>query len=78
MLNESAKLSYLNELIHRKQTGAEKGVLDSADIDFYRREYERFTRELESAYGESTLPEAPTGRAALSDLLVRLRLNEEC
>ncbi len=78
VLNESAKLSYLNELIHRKQTGAEKGVLDSADIDFYRREYERFTRELESAYEESTLPEAPTGRAALSDLLVRLRLNEEC
>lgn len=76
MLNESAKLKYLDELIHRKQTGAEKGVLEAADMDFYRAEYQRLTKELERAYEESHLPEMPTGRAALSDLLVRLRLNE--
>ncbi len=74
ILNESAKLSYLNELIVRKQTGAEKGILDSADLEFYRGEYERLTKELERAYDESTLPETPVGRAALNDLLVRLRL----
>ena len=74
VLNESAKLRYLDELIHRKQTGAEKGVLDEADGVFYQAEYERLTRELESAFEESQLPEMPSGRAALSDLLVRLRL----
>jgi hypothetical protein len=76
ILNESAKLSYLHELIHRKQTGAEKGVLDAADMEFYRVEYERLTSELEQAFEESTLPEMPSGRAAINDLLIRLRLND--
>jgi predicted nucleotidyltransferase len=76
ILNESAKLIYLNELIHRKLTGAEKGVLDAADMEFYRVEYERLTSELERAFEESTLPETPTARASINDLLVRLRLND--
>jgi uncharacterized protein len=76
ILNESAKLSYLNELVHQKQTGAEKGVLETTDMEFYRGEYERLTKELEGAYEESTLPEMPSGRDALNDLLVRLRLRE--
>lgn len=76
ILNESAKLGYLDELIHRKQTGAEKGVLDAADMEFYQGEYERLTKELERSYEESKLPEIPSGRSALNDLLVRLRLRE--
>lgn len=76
ILNESAKLSYLDELVHRKQTGAEKGALDGADMAFYRSEYERLTQELERSYEASSLPEMPTCRAALNDLLVRLRLRE--
>ena len=76
LLNESAKLSYLDELIHRKQTGTEKGVLDAADMEFYQGEYERLTKELERVYEESKLPEMPSSRGALSDLLVRLRLRE--
>lgn len=74
ILNESAKLSYLDELIHRKQTGAEKGVLNVTDIEFYRTEYERLTRDLEQAHAKSTVPEMASGRKALSDLLVRMRL----
>lgn len=76
VLNESAKLSYVDELLHRKRTGAEKGVLDGAEVELYRSEYERLTRELEGAYEESKLPEMPTGRDALNDLLIRLRLRE--
>ena len=76
ILNESATLSYLDELVHRKRTGAEKGVLDATDIEFYRDEYDRMTRALGRAYEESTLPEMPSGRAAVNDLLVRLRLND--
>lgn len=76
ILNESAKLSYLNELIDRKRTGLEKGVLDAANTEFYRSEYERLTKELERAYEESKLPESPTCRNAISDLLIRLRLKD--
>ncbi len=74
ILNGSAKLSYLDDLIHQKKTGAEKGVLDAADMEFYQGEYERLTKELEDAFEKSKLPEMPTGRDALNDLLVRLRL----
>ena len=73
-LNEAAKLPYVDELIHRKLAGAEKERLADADLEFHRREYERLRAELESAYAASRLPEAPTGGAALHDLLVRLRL----
>ena len=76
VLNESTKLSYLDELIHRKQTGAEQTILDAADIEHYRKEYNRLTQELEIAYTDSTLPDMPSSRAGLNDLLVRLRLND--
>jgi len=76
VLNETARLSYIDELIEKKMTGAEKGVLDAADLSFYRKEYERLTLELESRHAASKLPELPTGREALNDLLVRLRLGE--
>ncbi|MGB7343592.1 MAG: nucleotidyltransferase domain-containing protein [Pirellulaceae bacterium] len=73
-LNEDAKLSYIDDLIAQKLSGQEKGTLDSADVGCYESEYHRLTSELEEAYNESTLPELPAGRDALSDLLVRLRL----
>ena len=41
---------------------------------FHRREYERLRGELEARYQASSLPEAPSARPALNDLLVRLRL----
>lgn len=74
LLNQSAKLSYLDDLIEIKQTGAEKGELQASDVEFYRREYERLLKELEDSYQQSQLPEMPSSRAALNDLLVRLRL----
>lgn len=40
------------------------------------REYERLRAELEEAYHESKQPEAPSGAAALNDLLVRIRLGK--
>ena len=74
LLNQSAKLSYLDDLIEIKRTGAEKGELQAADVEFYRREYERLLKELEDSYQRSQLTEMPSSRAALNDLLVRLRL----
>src|SRR5262249_50396200 len=72
-LNESFKLPYLPDLIERKVNGTEKERLEQADLALHQREYERLRAELEQAYQESKLPEAPSGAAALHDLLVRIR-----
>jgi hypothetical protein len=73
-LNERAKLPYIDELIERKVTGAERAKLADADVAFYQREYERLRAVLEQAFEQSQLPETPSTQAALNDLLVRLRL----
>jgi hypothetical protein len=44
------------------------------DVTLHRAEYERLRAVLEDVHRTSTLPEVPTGRAALDDLLLRLRL----
>jgi predicted nucleotidyltransferase len=73
-LNEEFKLSYLAELIDRKLYGPEKSVLNEEGISFYQAEYERLRAMLEQAYEASTLPEVPSGRAGLNNLLIRLRI----
>lgn len=72
-LNEEARLPYVDELIARKSQGSERGTLDGAELDFYRREYDRLLAELEAARDASTLPEQPPARAVLHDLLLRVR-----
>ncbi|MBL8203849.1 MAG: nucleotidyltransferase domain-containing protein [Blastocatellia bacterium] len=74
-LNQEFNLSYLNDLIAHKLAGPEKGTLDDQDVDFYRREYERLRGVLDTSFQTSHLPEAPSCRAALNDLLLRLRLH---
>ncbi|MBD1897537.1 nucleotidyltransferase domain-containing protein [Coleofasciculus sp. FACHB-129] len=73
-LNEVFKLPYIPDLIERKLAGAEKSVLEDADIAFHQREFERLRGELEKASQSSHLPESPSSKDALNDLLVRLRL----
>jgi predicted nucleotidyltransferase len=73
-LNEEARLGHVAELIARKLAGPERSALDDADAAFHRLEYERLVAELEVAARSSTLPEAPSARPALNDLLVRLRM----
>ena len=74
ILNEIYQLSYIDELIERKMTHAEKAIIPSAGMDFYECEYKRLTAQLEDARDQSTLPQHPGGKEALSDLLVRIRL----
>ena len=73
-LNEMARLPVVDDLIARKVAGPEASVLGEGDLAFHRREYERLQAELEEAHLASQLPEGPTARPALNDLLVRLRL----
>lgn len=72
-LNDEANLSHVADLMERKLAGPEQSVLDDADVEFHRRESERLRGELEAAYQASALPELPTARDALDDLLIRLR-----
>lgn len=73
-LNEEFRHPAIPDLIARKTAGPEKATLPDAETAFHEREYNRLRTELEEAGGQSSLPEAPSTRPALNDLLVRLRL----
>jgi predicted nucleotidyltransferase len=73
-LNESFRLPYVPDLVGRKLAGPEQSALRDADVDLHRGEYERLRGVLDEAFAGSTLPEAPSARAGLNDLLLRLRL----
>ena len=73
-LNETFGLPYVGDLIARKHAGGEQATLRDADVEFHRGEYLRLRAQLEAARDASTLPELPSARPALNDLLLRLRL----
>ncbi|MGL5063712.1 MAG: nucleotidyltransferase domain-containing protein [Microcoleus sp.] len=73
-LNEEFQLPYIPDLISRKLAGAEKSVLEDADVEFYQQERDRLINLLESASVTSHLPSNPSAKSALSDLLVRVRM----
>jgi len=75
-LNQEFKLPFLPDLIARKLSGPEKSQLEDADIPFHESEYHRLRAELQSAHDATQLPELPDDqtRAALNDLLIKLRL----
>lgn len=75
-LNEEFQLPYIAALVDLKVTAGERHSLDSADLEFHRKEFERLRSELEDAMKVSSLPETPTAKADLDDLLKRLRMNE--
>ncbi len=73
-LNSEERLPYIDDLVTRKMTSSEHGLLDSHDLTFHEREYLRLLDKLRKAASESQLPDAPTAKPALHDLLVRIRL----
>lgn len=73
-LNEVLNLSYIPDLIAAKLTGAEKSVLLDAEVSFHQQEYNRLRSRLEEAYQTSSLPEVSMAKAALHNLLLRLRI----
>lgn len=74
-LNLEFRLPYIADLVGRKLAGSEESKLQDADIAFHESEYQRLRGELQKAHETSRLPELPDDitRAALNDLLVRLR-----
>ena len=73
-LNETFRLPYVPDLVARKVEGMEQATLEDADFAMHEAEYRRLVADLERARDTSPLPEAPTARPALHDLLLRLRL----
>ncbi|MEL6395727.1 MAG: nucleotidyltransferase domain-containing protein [Planctomycetota bacterium] len=75
-LNGSFGLSYIDELIGAKTTGAEKQSIGDRDMTQHEAEFERLSALLEQEAERSGLPDNPPRevRAALNDLLIRLRL----
>ena len=72
-LNETFRLPYMTDLVARKLAGPEKSLLPDADLEFHQAEYARLRTMLQAAFEQSTLPEVPTAKPALHDLLLRLR-----
>lgn len=72
ILNQEFRLPYIPELIDRKVSSAENATLDSSQLEFYSSEYRRLSDDLEEAAAGSALPDEPTGREELNDLLIRL------
>jgi hypothetical protein len=60
--------------VERKTTGPEKGELGAAELGFHQAEYTRLISLLETEAAKTQLPDEPTGREALNELLVRIRL----
>lgn len=73
-LNKIFNLPYLSELIACKLTEKEKAVLTDIDLMFHQQEYERLCSQLRKASQNSTLPEIPSCKNELNDLLLRIRL----
>jgi hypothetical protein len=76
-LNEHYHLPYIPELIERKLAEAENAFLPESGSDMYRREYERLEQVLRESEERTSLPDAPSAKPALNDLLVRIRLNQK-
>ena len=75
-LNESAKLSYVPDLIARKMAGSEHELLSDSETAFHQGEFQKWRARLELAGSESRLPDTATAQEDLNDLLVSLRLRK--
>jgi predicted nucleotidyltransferase len=74
-LNSGFGLPYIDDLVARKLAGPEQSKLGGSDFEFHQSEYDRLRALLEEEYQKSALPEVPAGKAALHDLLLRVRLS---
>jgi hypothetical protein len=74
LLNQEFQLPYIDDLISLKLSSVEKSLLPQNNFDFYLNEYNRLHLELENAYQNTSLPEKPSAKNQLQDLLLRLRI----
>lgn len=73
-LHSELHTPYLPDLLEQKRSGQEHSAVNGANIDFHYNEYCRLVQVLEAARDASSLPDAPSAKAALHDLLLQIRL----
>lgn len=76
-LNQEFNLPYLPNLIAQKVSGTEKEIAQKIDLKFHQQEYERLSEKMAIASENSNLPDSPSAKPALNDLLVRIRLDHQ-
>lgn len=74
ILNQHFQLPQIPDLIACKLAGMEKSALADSDVLFHKQEYQRLSGLLEEASNNSHLPDTPSVKGALHELLVRVRL----
>jgi predicted nucleotidyltransferase len=71
-LNTAFRLPFIPDLIAQKEQ--EHAVLTDLDLEMHQAAIIQLQQQLETAFQDSPLPEAPTNHPELHDFLVRLRL----
>lgn len=72
-LNDEFQLSFIPELIARKTGGPEQQTLQTGEMAFFETKFGEWERRLIEAGERTNLPAENSAKAALNDLLVRLR-----
>jgi predicted nucleotidyltransferase len=75
-LNGEYRVPGIPELIERKITSHEHGTLADDEDAIHQRQFERLMESLKRAGERTSLPEMPSAREALNDLLIRCRLGD--
>jgi len=73
LLNAEFQIPYLPELIEQKRPKEQSAVADDHDLARYEADCDHLRRELAEAAVVTDLPDAPTARRQLADLVVRAR-----
>jgi predicted nucleotidyltransferase len=77
VLNARFRIAEIDDLVARKRGGAEKMPLDARELDHHGAVLDRLEAALQAAHDASQLPDEATVVAALDDLVVRLRLQDQ-
>lgn len=73
-LNEFYRLPFVPDLIALKLQGAEQQTIDTREIGRFEQEFNTLIGRLLQEASQTSLPESPTARSALNDILIRVRL----
>lgn len=74
VLNDGFRIAAIDELVARKQGGAETMRLDERELAAHATLLDRLEGELQEAHDASALPDEPAGAAELDAFVVRVRL----
>jgi len=72
-LNEQMQQSHVDDLLRQKREGVENQTMTAPAVDFHEREYLRLAALVRQEHERTALPELPSSRSAVNELLIRIR-----